>query len=71
VRIDTNTHDPDVLETVLEYSFGGTTDGTLRPRIAARGASIDCTINFIVGRPSLKSAAVYAIAANRPMISQE
>ena len=71
VRIDTNTHDPDALETVLEYSFGGTTDGTLRPRIAARGASIDCTINFIVGRPSLKSAAVYAIAANRPMISQE
>lgn len=71
VRIDTNTHDPDVLETVLEYSFGGTTDGTLRPRIAARGASIDCTINFIVGRPSLKSAAVYAIAASRPMISQE
>ena len=71
VRIDTNTHDPDVSETVLEYSFSGTTDGTLRPRIAARGASIDCTISFIVGRPSLKSAAVYAIAANRPMISQE
>ena len=71
VRIETNTHDPDVSETVLEYSFGGTTDGTLRPRIAARGASVDCTISFIVGRPSLKSAAVYAIAANRPMISQE
>jgi len=71
VRIDTRTYDPDVTETVLEYSFSGNTDGTLRPRIAARGGSISCTINFIVGRPSLKSAAVYAIAANRPMISQE
>lgn len=71
VQIETNTHDPDVTETVLEYSFSGTTDGTLRPRIAARGASIDCTISFVVGRPSLKSAAVYAIAASRPMISQE
>lgn len=71
VKIETNTHDPDVTETVLEYSFSGTTDGTLRPRIAARGASVDCTISFVVGRPSLKSTAVYAIAANRPMISQE
>lgn len=71
VQIETNTHDPDVTETVLEYSFSGNSDGTLRPRIAARGASVDCTISFVVGRPSLKSAAVYAIAANRPMISQE
>jgi hypothetical protein len=71
VRIETTTYDPDATETVLEYSFSGNTDGTLRPRIAARGTSMDCTISFVVGRPSLKSAAVYAIAANRPMISQE
>jgi len=71
VKIESSTHDPDVTETVLEYSFGGTTDGTLRPRFACRGASVDCTVNFVVGRPALKSVAVYAIAANRPMISQE
>jgi hypothetical protein len=71
VKIETTTYDPDATETVLEYSFSGNSDGTLRPRIAARGASIACTISFVVGRPSLKSAAVYAIAANRPMISQE
>ena len=71
VKIETTTYDPDATETVLEYSFSGNTDGTLRPRIAARGASIACTVSFVVGRPSLKSAAVYAIAANRPMISQE
>jgi len=71
VQIDATTYDPDSTETVLRYSFSGTTDGTLRPRIAARGTSIACTVNFVVGRPSLKSTAVYAIAANRPMISQE
>jgi hypothetical protein len=71
VKIDANTHDPDTSETVIEYSFGGTTDGTLRPRIASRGASIDCTIDFVIGRPSLKSAAIYAISSSRPMISQE
>jgi hypothetical protein len=71
VRIETTAYDPDATETVLEYSFSGNTDGTLRPRIAARGTSMDCTISFVVGRPSLKSAAVYAIATNRPMISQE
>jgi len=71
VKIDTTTYDPDATETVLEYSFSGTSDGTLRPRIAARGTSIACTVNFVVGRPALKSVAVYAIAANRPMISQE
>jgi hypothetical protein len=71
VQIDTTTYDPDTTETVLEYSFSGNSDGTLRPRIAARGTSIACTVNFVVGRPSLKSTAIYAIAANRPMISQE
>jgi len=71
VEIDATTYDPDSTETVLKYSFSGNSDGTLRPRIAARGTSIACTVNFVVGRPSLKSTAIYAIAANRPMISQE
>lgn len=71
VEIDATTYDPDSTETVLKYSFSGNSDGTLRPRIAARGTSIACGVNFVVGRLSLKSIAVYAIAANRPMISQE
>lgn len=71
VSISTSTHDPDVTETVLDYTFTGQSDGTLRPRIAARGSSIDTTVNFVNGRPSLKSVAVHAIVANRPMISQE
>jgi len=71
VSISTSTHDPDVTETVLDYTFSGQSDGTLRPRIAARGASIDTTISFVNGRPALKSVAVHAIVSNRPMISQE
>jgi hypothetical protein len=71
VRISTRTHDPDVYEEVLGYKFNGTADGTLRPRIAARGSSIDVRIDFVTGNPSLKSVAVYAITANRAMVSQE
>lgn len=71
VSISTSTHDPDVTETVLDYTFTGQSDGTLRPRIAARGVSLDTTVTFVNGRPSLKSVAVHAIVSNRPMISQE
>jgi hypothetical protein len=71
VRISTRTHDPDVYEEVLGYKFNGTADGTLRPRIAARGSSIDVRIDFVTGNPALKSVAVYAITANRAMVSQE
>lgn len=71
VSIEVNTHDPDSTENVIDYTFGGQTDGTLRPRIAARGVSADTTITFVSGRPALKSVAIHAIAANRPMISQE
>lgn len=71
VSIDVTTHDPDTTETVLNYTFTGTTDGTLRPRIAARGCSVETTINFVTGRPALKSVSLHAIVASRPMISQE
>jgi len=71
VSVTVNTHDPDVTEQVLMYSFSGNTDGTLRPRIALRGSSMDVTIRFITGRPALKGTSIYSILANRPMISQE
>lgn len=71
VNIDVTTHDPDSSETVIDYTFSGTTDGTLRPRVAARGSSADTTIIFVSGRPALKSVAMHAMVASRPMISQE
>lgn len=71
VRISTGTHDPDVMEEVLAYQFSGNADGTLRARIAARGTSIDAKIEFVTGRPALKGTSIYAINANRQMISQE
>lgn len=71
VSIEVTTHDPDSSETVIDYTFSGTTDGTLRPRVAARGSSIDTTITFVSGRPALKSVAMHAMVASRPMISQE
>lgn len=71
VSITANTHDSDVSEEVLMYQFSGVSDGTLRPRIALRGSSIDMTIKVIKGRPALKGATVYGRLANRPMISTE
>lgn len=73
IQITSRTHDPDSSEVVLTYEFQGssTGDSTLRPRIAARGATIDMEVSFIKGRPSLKSGAVFAITANRNMDSQE
>ena len=71
VSIDVTTYDPDASETVTDYTFSGTSDGTLRPRIAARGSSADTTIVFVGGRPALKSVAMHAMVASRPMISQE
>jgi hypothetical protein len=66
-------HDPDVEETVMKYVFSGlsTIDSTLRPRIALRGASMDVEVQFKGGRPALKSGTVYAIVANRNMVSNE
>lgn len=73
VNINVRTHDPDFDETVLAYEFSGsnTVDSTLRPRIALRGATTDVEVQFVTGRPTLKSATLYAIVANRSMISQE
>jgi hypothetical protein len=73
IRLYARTHDPDVAETFMEYRFNGsdTTDSTLRPRIALRGACMDMETQFITGRPALKTAVLYAIAANRNMVSEE
>lgn len=73
VRLYARAHDPDIAETIMEYQFNGsdTTDSTLRPRIALRGSCIDIEVRFITGRPALKTAVVYAITANRNMISEE
>ena len=73
VNINVRTHDPDINETVMAYRFSGsnTVDATLRPRIALRGASTDVEIEFVTGRPALKTAVLYAIVANRSMVSEE
>lgn len=73
VRILARTHDPDVAETIMSYEFTGsnTMDSTLRPRIALRGAVIDMEVQFVTGRPALKSSALYAIVANRSMVTEE
>lgn len=73
ININVRTHDPDVYETVMSYQFSGsnTVDATLRPRIALRGASTDVEIEFVTGRPALKTAVLYAINANRSMVSEE
>ncbi len=71
IHISGTVHDPDSTQFLLGYQFAGNSDGTLRPRIAMRGASVDFTIQFASGRPALKGVTVYGITANRPMISQE
>jgi len=73
VNINVRTHDPDINETVMAYRFSGsnTVDATLRPRIALRGASTDVEVEFVTGRPALKTAVLYAIVANRSMVSEE
>lgn len=71
VVIDATLHDPDSAQTILGYQFSGTSDGTLRPRIAERGSSVDFTVHFSNGRPALKGITVYGINASRPMVSQE
>jgi hypothetical protein len=73
VWIVARTHDPDIQETVMQYIFSGsnTGDSTLRPRIALRGACMDMEVQFKSGRPALKSGTIYAIVANRNMVSNE
>lgn len=73
IKIYARTHDPDIAEFVMTYQFTGsnTLDSTLRPRIALRGACMDMEVQFITGRPALKTAVIYAIVANRSMVSEE
>ena len=73
IKILARTHDPDITEFVMSYQFTGsnTLDSTLRPRIALRGACMDMEVQFITGRPALKTAVIYAIIANRSMVSEE
>ena len=73
VQMIVRTHDPDATETILTYTFSGssTGDSTLRPRIAMRGATMDLETVFLQGRPALKGNSVYSIVTNRNMISEE
>lgn len=73
VSVFATVYDPDSTEEVLRYVFAGSgqSDGTIRPRIAMKGVGIDLQVNFNTGRPSLRSASVYAIQANRGMITEE
>jgi len=73
IKILIKTHDPDIADFIMEYEFTGSTaaDSTLRPRIGLRGACMDSEVQFITGRPALKTAVIYAIVANRNMISEE
>lgn len=71
VTITTNSHDSDAREQIMGYTFSAQPDTTLRGRMASRGASVDIEFQFVKGRASLKGMTAYAIAANRPMISQE
>lgn len=71
LSLSATTHDPDATQDILSYNFSGNSDGTLRPRIAMRGSSVDFTVQFLYGRPALKGITVHAISASRPMISQE
>lgn len=71
VAIIATMHDPDSTQEILGYQFSGTSDGTLRPRIAMRGSGADFTIQFSSGRPALKGVTIHGIGASRPMISQE
>ena len=73
INLYARTHDPDTPEIVMAYEFTGsvTADSTLRPRIALRGACMDMEVQFVTGRPALKSAVLYAINTNRSMVSEE
>jgi hypothetical protein len=73
VSIYVTVHDTDATEEVLRYVFTGSSqiDGTLRPRIALRGVSIDTEVVFNLGRPALKGTSIYAINSNRGMITEE
>lgn len=71
VQVYANTHDPDVREMVMDYTFSGGPDSTLRPRVALRGSTIDMEVAITAGTPSIKTIMVSSIRTDRKMISQE
>jgi hypothetical protein len=71
IQIYTNVHDPDTREMILDYTFAGGPDSTLRPRIASRGSCVDMEIKITSGTPSIKTIMVSGIVTDRRMISQE
>jgi len=71
VQIFANTHDPDVTEMILDYTFESSGDATVRPRIGSRGAAIDIRVDILSGSPYVKTIQINAFTADRPMISHE
>ena len=71
IQIFTNVHDPDTREMILDYTFTGGPDSTLRPRIASRGSCVDIEVKITAGTPSIKTIMVSGITTDRRMISQE
>lgn len=71
VQVYVNTHDPDIQEMIMDYTFEGGTDATLRPRIALRGSAIDLRVDVLSGTPAIKAIQVSGITTDRQMISQE
>jgi hypothetical protein len=71
VQIFTKLYDPDSSELIMDYTFSGGTDSTLRPRIASRGSAIDLEIKVTAGTPAIRAISVTGIVKDRQMISQE
>ena len=71
VRVVANTHDPDTVEELNDYTFSTGVDSTIRSRIATRGTSIDLSLYILSGTPSIKTITVSAFGTDRRMISQE
>jgi len=71
VQIFTKLYDPDSSELIMDYTFSGGADSTLRPRIASRGSAIDLELKVTSGTPSIRAISVTGIVKDRQMISQE
>jgi hypothetical protein len=71
VQIFTKLYDPDSSELIMDYTFAGGADSTLRPRIASRGSAIDLEVKIMAGTPSIRTISVTGVSKDRQMISQE
>jgi hypothetical protein len=71
VQIFTKLYDPDSSELIMDYTFAGGADSTLRPRIASRGSAIDLEIKITAGTPAIRAISVTGVVKDRQMISQE